>query len=173
MQRVFSNLYWQCGADSDCTGSTNGKKCVGGQCLCGTNSECSGTTPFCGSAATTEATAADASPTCYVRKYFIFWLPIVLLNLVKDDYYGNRNSIFPFSVRQIHARIVIPINAIPPLEYANVIQSQNARGKRNTASIRYQKGLRKKASLQGLRIMTGSQHVGWVYLLFFQRTPIQ
>ena len=86
---------------------------------------------------------------------------------MNDDYYGNRNNIFPFSVRQIHARIAIPINAIPPPEYANVIQSQNALGKRNTASIRYQKGLRKKASLRGLRIMTGSRHVGWVYLLFF------
>ena len=79
---------------------------------------------------------------------------------MNDDYYGNRNNIFPFSVRQIHARIAIPINAIPPPEHVNVIQSQNARGKRNTASIPNHQGLRKKESLQGLRLMTGLRNVG-------------
>ena len=76
---------------------------------------------------------------------------------MNNDYYGNMNNIFTFSVRQSHALIAIPIHA--PLEYANVIQSQNARGKRNTASIRHQKGLRKKASLQELRIITGARNV--------------
>ena len=79
---------------------------------------------------------------------------------MNNDYYGNSNNIFTFSVRQIHALIAIPIHAIPPLEYANVIQSQNARGKRNTASIPNHQGLRKKESLQGLRLMTGLRNVG-------------
>ena len=79
---------------------------------------------------------------------------------MNNDYYGNRNNIFPFSARQIHALIAIPIHAIPPLEYANVIQRQNAAGKRNTALIRNHQGLRKKASLQGLRLMTGLRNVG-------------
>ena len=69
-------------------------------------------------------------------------------------------TFFTFSVRQIHARIAIPIHAIPRLGYANVIQSQNARGKRSIASTRDQKGLRKKASLQELRLMTGRRNVG-------------
>ena len=64
-----------------------------------------------------------------------------------------------FSVRRSHALAPILIPAILALEYANVIQRQNAMGKRNTASIPDQAGLRKKASLQGRRLMTELRNV--------------
>ena len=72
----------------------------------------------------------------------------------------NRRNIFHFSVRRVHALKAIPIHAIPPLEYANVTQRPNARGPYHTASIQYQKGLRKKAKLQGLRLIPGRRNVG-------------
>ena len=63
------------------------------------------------------------------------------------------------SVRQAHA--LRPIRMLAgPMDHVNVIQRQNAREKRNTVSIPNHQGLRKKASLQGLRIMTGRRHVG-------------